>query len=131
LKSLQSNAASDLAYAVDAYKGYLGTKNRAWLDQYGERGNKLQQLATVAGQAFGNPELAKRSDMVALKDYFSAREQVRAVLKQRGTSLASDAAIREAWEAYTGALVESNIGFEQTWNRVLDADNLTQEVLLG
>jgi hypothetical protein len=132
LNSLQNKGAEDLQAARKAYLSQLGGSNTAWLSEYGQRGNALQNLVTVAQDEWGkSSELRNRSDMKSLQSYLSARKAVRDVLKSRGTSLQSDDQIKAVWDAYTAALVRSNIGFEQMWNRVLENDDLSTEIING
>lgn len=132
LNSLQSSGAEDLNTVTKAYRARLGAENSAWLSEWGQRGNQLQNLVTVAQTEWSkSSDLKNRPDMQALRSYLEARKAVKAVLKSRDSSLESDDQIRAVWEAYTASLVRSNVGFEQMWNRVLENDDLSQELING
>jgi hypothetical protein len=133
LSNLQQAGAEDLADAMKAYREFLGNSNTAWRDAYGQRDSgKAQHLLTVAKENWAkNKEFADRPDQRALKEYMDNREQVRQILATRpakGLDNPANRDIKAAWDAWVANLKKNSLGFEQIYNRVLEADDLSQEV---
>ena len=75
-------------------------------------------------------KLAQRADMKAFASYIEARKLMKDELAKRDNkSLAKNPDLQGAWNAFTAGLVKNNIGFEQVYNRILEADTIQGEVL--
>jgi hypothetical protein len=132
LHSLQQKGAEDLATAMQQYKLALSQENSAWAEQFGQRDSgKVQKMFSVAEQAWKrDPGFAKRPDQKALADYLQVRNAVRALLQSRPTKSLEhpdNADVANVWNQYLTEMKQSP-GFEQIWNRMLQADDLSQEI---
>lgn len=129
LTNIQQKGAEDLRLTKRLFREELGTENSAWLQQFGEREDKLQTIASAAQAAWAKDKgFAERADQVALRDYFEFRQVFREAVKQAGVSLTSDE-VQAAWSAFATGLARDNLGFEQIYNRVLETDNLTRDLV--
>lgn len=133
LHSLQQVGAEDLAAAMKTFKEQLTGENSAWAEAFGKRDSgKVTNLLRTAQDTWSkNKEFASRSDQKALQEYAAAREQVRQILATRdvkGLDNPANADIANVWGQFTQQLIQQSPGFEQIWNRVLQADDLTQGV---
>lgn len=128
-KSLTANANRDVKAIRDRFIADLKESNMHWANQFEQGGTaaSVNEFFRVAIDAVADrPELGQRSDFLALQEYMRMRNAVRAELDARGlASIESPDAedVAEIWDQFTSRLVESDIGFEQMWNRAgLDRD---------
>jgi hypothetical protein len=132
LTSTQAKGAEDLASMKKAYTQYLEQNNDAWrIDFEQQDSSKVQTLVNTAKTEWSsNPSFAKRTDQVALQNYLAAREMVTDRLKSTKTTLTNpaNAQLAQFWGAYTQYLQQNSIGFQQIYDRVLERDDLSQDV---
>lgn len=126
----KSNA--DLKDYRDKFVDQLTRENPAWREDYDATGSgsSLREFFDVTEQAKkDHPELAKRGDFEALAKYREGRAIVQDQLANVGLrSLDSYEAtsIREAWETWVANLVNSDLGFQQMYQRArLETDDLS------
>lgn len=131
----QSNA--DLKRIRDEFVAGLKGDNRYWADAFEQGGSaaSVNEFFRWAEQAVTDrPELAKRSDFLALGEYYRVRAMVREQLDLRGLASiesAEAADLREIWEGFVQGLVADDLGFEQMYNRVLQRDTVARGVVSG
>ncbi len=126
LTSINQKGAEDLKEAKKTFVEALKEQNKAFRDDYAQRDSgKAQRLVTaLLTEQNKNPQFAARSDQQALRQYMDGREWIMGQLAGRKKhSLASNPDLLQAWDQFTSALVQGNIGFEQLWNRALEADS--------
>lgn len=133
LHNIQQKGAEDLQLAMNLYRDALAGDNSAWAEAYQQRdSSKVLSMVNAAQSAWKkDPKFAARSDQVALKGYLEARSQVRQLLALRKTKSIEhpdNKDILDAWSIYVKGLVDDNIGFQQMYNRTLEADDLSQEL---
>lgn len=133
LTSLNQRGAEDLAAIKRDFIDELKQENPAWATAFGQRDTqKVEGFLRMAVDSMEkDSRLAARADMVALQDYLAVREDIRQVMAERGTgSLDNEvnADLREIWDEFTTAWVQENLGAEQMFQRVLEADDLRASV---
>ena len=129
--SLEQKGAEDLKGRWSAFVKGL-SENDSWRRDYEQRDvGKVTNLLTVASREMKkNPKLAQRADMKSIATYIEARAFLQEQLAKRDNkSLAKNPDLQGAWNAFTAGLVKNNIGFEQVYNRILEADTIQGEVL--
>ena len=127
LASLNSKGAEDLKQAFNTFKDQLSEENHAWREDFDSRdsGKVLRFLTAMTEQQSTNKSFAARTDQQAIADYVKGRAWMQEQLAAREKhTLASNPDLEEQWDIFTSALVKDNIGFEQVYNRILDADDL-------
>ena len=134
LTNIQQTGAEDLAEAKKSYIQYLGTENSAWYSAFNQRDTSgVQDLVTLAQKKWASdPAFAKREDQKSLQDYLEAREAIKAELDARpehgiGNDMNQDLAYM--WDSYRAYLVDNSPGFEQIYNRVLESDDISRDLL--
>lgn len=135
LPNLQVKGAQDLAAAKKAMVASLAEEYPEWYEAFSvvDRNAQAKRLVGLRAIAY-DPRMEARPDMRGLRDYFDARETVRAVLLERrdaGGSAALDATsnmdVRAVWETMTASIVEENLAFSDTFYRYLERDDLSAE----
>lgn len=137
--TLRSKDAGEIRELRDEYLSMMKQNNPAWADAFesGFNGDAAVKFLSHMGTTLkSEPKLAARADMVLLSEYMQSREAMRTVMRELGfKSLDSNAAresgLSDLWAEYTQGLVGDDVGFEQIYNRVLDADDLSAEVVIG
>ena len=127
LASPNSKGAEDLKQAFNTFKDQLSEENHAWREDFDSRdsGKVLRFLTAMTEQQSTNKSFAARTDQQAIADYVKGRAWMQEQLAAREKhTLASNPDLEEQWDIFTSALVKDNIGFEQVYNRILDADDL-------
>lgn len=132
LTSLRSERAAPLKAVLDAYVDQIGRNNPAWLREFGQRDENraISFLRDMDKATKANPKLAKEPQMVALREYIAARDQMIGILKQTGAGLSAqqNEPLAALWDQYVQGLIQKSPGFEQIYARILDQDGLTLEV---
>lgn len=133
LRSLRQRGAEDLLQTRNDYIEAMRKDNVAWAKDFDQRDSgKVKRGIELAFRAMREePTLARQGHMQALVRYMQGRDWIRAQLDARDRKSLDDpsnADLAATWEQYTGSLRESNLGFEQLWNRLLESDDLRQEV---
>lgn len=133
LTSYQQRGAEDLAEAKRQYRLALARDNHDWGAAYGERNDSSVASFVVSMQRAWSqyPKLAERSDQVALQKYLQARSFVGQALAQRGGNLKSEgnSDISAWWDQFTTQLRDSDVGFGQIWDRVLEDDDPSKSLM--
>lgn len=103
---------------------YLKRTNPAWAKAFSERTDRFGYYYSQAQRFASSGQLKDRSDMVAFRDYDTARQQVMTqfgISSLSGTTekyVAARAVLREA-----GAQLAANdLGFQQMWQRFLSSE---------
>lgn len=137
--TIRSKGAESIREVKAQFLSDLKRENPAWADAY-ESGftgdNAVRFLSTMGTAIRDNKSLAPRSDMRQLSTYMEGREVFRGAMAQLGiTSLdskkAEESGLAEVWAQWVQSLAADDVGFEQVYNRVLDADDLSAEVVIG
>jgi hypothetical protein len=93
----------------------------------------VQHLVTIAKNKWASdPKFAARSDQVLFKNYLDARNAIHNELQAREVHGIDNDANRDlaaTWTQYTAYLRQSDPAFEQIFNRVLESDDLSRELL--
>lgn len=137
--TIRSKGAESVREVKAKFLSDLKRENPAWADAYesGFTGDGAVRFLSTMGTAIrDNESLASRSDMRQLSTYMEGREVFRGAMAQLGiTSLDSKAAeesgLADVWAQWVQSLAADDVGFEQVYNRVLDADDLSAEVVIG
>jgi hypothetical protein len=132
LPNLQVRAAADLSNLKRGIIQALAEKNPDWYDAFSvvDRGTwdrRLKGLTEVAA----DDRLAQRDDIRGLRDYLHARDLMVSELRARGEAggaktitAAGNTDLANLWQSITGALVEKNLAFSDTYYRYLEHDPL-------
>lgn len=110
--------------AKRAVSDYLKQSNPAWAKAFSERTDRFGFLYSQAQRLATSGQLKDRSDMVAFRDYATARQQVMdqfEIGSLSGTSekyVAAKAVLRQAGTQ----LAANDIGFQQMWQRFLSSE---------
>ena len=131
LYSLQAKGAEDIKKAWDEFTRGLSSENPSWAEEKAKDVDKVAELAAVARRAAGDSkQFAAREDYKILDVYMQARALVKEHLSgQKYSSLDRNPGVQEAWDEFVAALVASNLGFKQMYDRVLERDDLTTKVV--
>jgi hypothetical protein len=126
LHSVSQKGAEDLAAIKREFKADLGAENPEWFKDYNSFDpGKLQTfLDQVARPALSDGRLKNRPDIKALGDYLALRDEAMNLANQNGYSLGSQQAapLRAVLSETGAALAAQNLGFSQTWNRILQRE---------
>lgn len=125
--------ADQVAAFKQAFVAKLGKDNPSWLNDYEQnQGSKLGEFLRFASSVVDDKRFAKRGDMQAVKTYFGIRSMVQQLLAQRkaqggASSLAanSNADVAKFWAAFGQALKQRYVTFGDTYDRMLEHDDLT------
>jgi hypothetical protein len=130
LKSLSSKGAEDLQAAKKAFTTAIEQENPDWAAERGKIDiNKVANFLRYANKAIQDPRLAQRPDMKTMAEYLQGRELVRNALAQRQSKSLSNVAnadLKEAWDAFTGILIDKDVTFNRIYTRILENDDLTK-----
>jgi hypothetical protein len=134
LTNIQQKGAEDLADMKKQYVQYLGTENSAWYSAFNKRDSSgVQDLVTLAQKKWdSDPDFANRPDQKSLRSYLEARDAIKAQLDARpehGIGNDSNADLAYLWDEYRAYLVDNSPGFEQIYNRVLESDDISRDLL--
>jgi hypothetical protein len=134
LKSIRSRGAEDILEAKKQQIRYLGQKYGGWAEAYdADSGEGVVRMVNAALSAQdAHPELRKRSDMRKLNSYLVAREQMRQAMAANG-SMNIDNKVNQnlasAWATWVKQMADSDLGFRQMYDRVLERDDLSRELI--
>lgn len=130
LPSLNSKGAEDLALAKQTFVAALEQENPDWANVRGKIDlNKVTSFLRFAQDAIKDPRLAKRKDMQTMADYLKGRDAIRQVLISRpnkSINAATNADLKEAWDIFTGLLIDQDVTFNRVFTRILENDDLTK-----
>ena len=137
--TIRSKGAESFREVKAQFLSELKQENPAWASAYegGFSGDGAVRFLSTMGTAIrSDKSLASRPDMQQLDLYLQTREQMRQVMAQLGVSSldskkAEESGLAEVWAQWTQMLAAEDVGFEQVVNRVLDADDLSAEVVIG
>jgi hypothetical protein len=134
LHSFQQKGAEDLADIKKEAEDYLATTNASWRQDFlsTDSGKVVNFLDWAKGAMAADKSLAARPDMQALNKYMAVRQAVQGALSSRTKHSLDDpgnADIKNVWDQINAYLRQGNIGFEQTWNRVLQRDDPSKELM--
>jgi hypothetical protein len=114
---------------------YLAKKNDSWRQDFlSTDSGKVVNFLDWAKSAMASDKslAAKRPDMQALNKYMAVRQAIQQALSSRpkhSLDNPGNADIKNAWDQINDYLRQGNIGFEQTWNRVLQHDDPSKELM--
>lgn len=134
LHSFQQKGAEDLADLKKQAEEILGSQNDAWRQDFlsTDSGKVVNMLDAAKTAMSNNAELAKRPDMVAIGRYMQMRTAIQGILAGRPKHSLDDpgnADVKALWDQGTSLLRSGNIGFEQAWNRVLQHDDPSRQLM--
>jgi hypothetical protein len=134
LHSFQQKGAEDLADVKKQVEDYLAEKNDSWRQDFlsTDSGKVVNFLDWAKGAMASDKSLAARPDMQALNKYMAVRQAIQQALSSRpkhSMDNPGNADIKNAWDQINDYLRQGNIGFEQTWNRVLQHDDPSKELM--
>lgn len=128
LKSLQSKGAEDLKAARDEFIAGLSAENPDWAEVRGKIDtNKVNNFLKFATKLVEDDRLKDRPDIQAMRDYLVGREYIRKMLanrKSQSLDNIENADIKEAWDAFTGQLIDEKPAFNRIFTRMLENDDL-------
>lgn len=129
LTSINDPRAKNIREIFKTYRETLAKNNHAWAVDYGQWSTEkaLDVMDFLNEIMAKRPDFAQRSDMKVLLKYQIGRTQIMGALAQRkshGINTKANADLKRIWDGFTSSLVNSDIGFEQLWNRALQHDNL-------
>ena len=128
LKSLNSKGAEDLKEAKESFVAAIEASNPEWRDARGViNTGKVMKFLRFAQGLTNDPRVANRADIATISTYIAGREAMRKVLATRESqSLDNEdnADIKEAWDEFTGALIDQDITFNRIYTRILEKDDL-------
>lgn len=131
LPSLQVKGAKDLAAVKRQFTDYLREKYPSWAEDFDQTDKgKWDRKIDALREIVRDPRLSQRPDIAGVKSYLEARDVLSSVLAQRGEkkdgaktlNAVSNQDLADAWNAYTGFLVESNLPFSAVFYRHLEND---------
>lgn len=132
LRSFRQKGAEDLAELKREVVAYVTDKyGSAWREDYDKNDSgAVGRFLRTASQFMDDPRLRDRGDVVLLRRYIAARTEMQKVLAERGGNLDSpdNADLAELWDGYVSELVQQDISFEQMYQRILQRDNLSQDM---
>lgn len=132
LRSYRSAGAADLAAFRQQYVAWLGQQNPAWLNDYESAGStKLPGFLRFAASVVDDRRFDQRGDMQAMRAYLAMRGRVQQILATRGDSTLSaesNADLAEFWSAYGQWLKNRYVTFDDTYDRMLENDDLSVRV---
>jgi len=130
LPNLNVKAAQDLADRKRQFIEDLGQENPEWAAVRGKIDTqKVYNFLKFAQEAIADPRLAGRPDLKAMSDYLEGRQYIREILqsrKNKSINAVSNQDIKEAWDTFTGGLLDEYISFSRVYNRILENDDLTK-----
>jgi hypothetical protein len=134
LHSFQQKGAEDLAALKKSIETDLATSNDSWRKDFlsTDSGKVVNFLDWAQTSMSKDKSLAARPDMVALKDYMDVRTQIQQILASRPKHSLDDPGnvdVSKVWDLVTSDLRNNNIGFQQAWNRVLQHDDPSRELM--
>jgi hypothetical protein len=131
LYSMQSTAAADIKAAWDEFVAGLSTENPSWAEERAKDVDKVSELAAVARRAAGESrQFAQRSDYRTLDLYMRARSLIKNHLSGlKYSSLERNPEVQAAWKEFVSELVASDLGFKQMFDRSLENDDLSVNVV--
>jgi hypothetical protein len=134
LHSFQQKGAEDLAGIKKQAEDYLASSNPSWREDFlqTDSGKAANFLDWAQKAMAGDSSLAKRPDMVALGQYMQMRGLVQQILSGRSVHSIDNAAnadVKALWDQANAYLRQGNIGFEQAWNRILQHDDPSKQLL--
>lgn len=129
LRSFDQADAADLNALRKQFVEELKQANPAWAEDYvSGGGNEVEKfLRWATGTAMRDPRLARRGDFRTLSEYVEGRAFIIEQLQAREYSSLnhpSNVDIKEAWDTFVADLIQSDLGFEQMYQRVLERDDL-------
>ncbi len=128
LKSLESRGAEDLKAAKAQFVSTLESSNTDWAAARGKIDtNKVVTFLRYANDVIKDPRLSNRPDMKTMATYLAGREKIMSILATRPSqSLDNEgnADLREAWNQFTGLLIDKDVTFNRIYTRYLEKDDL-------
>ena len=128
LKSLNSRGAEDLKAAKEQFITELSEENPDWASVRGKIDTqKVFNFLKFAEQTTKDSRLANRSDIKTMKEYLEGRQYIIDLLAQRPSQNIDNEAnmdLREAWDAFTGELIDQDVTFNRVFTRYLEKDDL-------
>lgn len=131
LYSLQAKGAADIKAGWDEFVTGLASENPAWSEERATDVDQVAELAAVARRsARDSKKFAQRSDYQTLDIYMQARTMVKKHLSGlKYSSLERNPEVQEAWNEFVSELVASDLGFKQMFDRSLERDDLSANVV--
>ena len=66
-----------------------------------------------------------------MSDYLEGREYLRQLLSERDSksiNAVANADLKEMWDTFTSGLLDENISFSRVYTRILEKDDLTEDL---
>lgn len=128
LKSLNSRGAEDLKAAKEQFVAELSQENPDWAEIRGKIDTqKVYNFLKFAQKTSQDPRLSSRNDMKTINEYLQGREYIISLLAQRKSQnidAAGNEDLRQAWDAFTGELIDQDVTFNRVYTRYLEKDDL-------
>lgn len=128
LKSLNSKGAEDLKAAKEQFIAELSNENPDWASVRGKIDTqKVYNFLKFAQQTSKDSRLANRNDMKTMTEYLQGRDWIIQQLAQRSSQNIDNPEnldLRQAWDAFTGELIDQDITFNRVFTRYLEKDDL-------
>jgi hypothetical protein len=123
-------------FAKRQFRDQLGVKYPVWLESYTTRRDRATEFNVQAEAIAQRPEMRNRPDMQAYLRYRSLRQDVMNEFDIKSLTGTSEAYALARWKLRLlgEELAAENIGFSQTWDRMLEAEVEpldTDELVLG
>ena len=128
LKSLESRGAEDLKAAKAQFVSALESSNRDWAAARGKIDtNKVITFLRYANEVIRDPRVSSRPDMQTMATYLAGREKIMSILATRPSQSLDNEGnsdLREAWNQFTGLLIDKDVTFNRIYTRYLERDDL-------
>lgn len=128
LKSLNSKGAEDLKAMKEEFIADLEAENPDWAAIRGKIDTqKVYNFLKFAQETTKDSRLASRNDMKTMAEYLEGRQWIVDALKQRPSQNIDNPAnadLRQAWDEFTGDLIDQDITFNRIFTRYLEKDDL-------
>lgn len=137
LTNFTQKGAEDLQALKQQFQTQLATEVPAWGRDFAatDGGKAVALLDSMNSLVRMKPQSAQRGDVQAFQQYIAGRawmkQQLAARVANGGASTLtakSNADLAQKWDAFTGELIQNNVGFESAYNRVLQNDDLSGDV---
>ena len=128
--SINSAGAEYLREKKRLFVDALTNENPAWGKSYTQiDSGKIVSFLRFAKSVSTDSRLSGRPDIKTLNDYMSGREWMMGQLSTRSSKSLDNPAntdLRARWDAFIGALLNQDVTFGDTYNRILEKDDLSK-----
>lgn len=132
LPNLNVSDAADLKERKERFIEQLEDENPAWAEVRGRIDTKkVVNFLKFANEVVNDPRTKGRNDMAGMSDYLEGREYLRQLLAERDSksiNAVANADLKEMWDTFTSGLLDENISFSRVYTRILEKDDLTEDL---